>query len=404
MHMFKISSYLTRAGFIGKQSTEQPEADKAGKVCKAEKTSQSEKVGKADNAKRADKADKAERMSKAQRCSPTLSSFVHAAARGVSRSTADNYRTAVRSFVRFNGGRDIPLSALNADTVRAYERWLQDRGVCPNTSSCYMRSLRAIHNKAASKRLVKDRKPFKGVFTGNSPTVKRGITAGELRRLKSLSPAGGGAEAGEAGRKRTAVEAAALDFFLFSFYAMGMSFADLAGLRRPQVRDGVLTYRRRKTGRQVRVTLEPCMLDILDKYATRESDYLFPILYKVKGGEKDRTKGGETDKGKDGGKGRTTGGTKRGNPVEVSYSSALNRYNRALKTLAREAGIAVNLTSYVARHSWASIAYEGNVDLPVISKALGHTDTKTTLIYIGEINDTRPASANRKLLEEVFPS
>ena len=331
---------------------------------------------------------------------PMLSVCAEQAPRGVSRSTAENYRTAVRSFIRFCGNTDVPVSALNADNVRRYERWLQDRGVCPNTSSCYMRSLRAIHNKAASKRLVKDRKPFKGVFTGNSPTVKRGITAGELRRLKSLSPAGGGAEDGEAGRKRTAVEAAALDFFLFSFYAMGMPFADLADLRRPQVRDGVLTYRRRKTGRQVRVTLEPCMLDILDKYATRESDYLFPILYKVKGGEKDRTKGGDTDKGKDGGKGRT----KCGNPVEVSYSSALNRYNRALKTLAREAGIAVNLTSYVARHSWASIAYEGNVDLPVISKALGHTDTKTTLIYIGEINDTRPASANRKLLEEVFPS
>ncbi|MGP1536873.1 tyrosine-type recombinase/integrase, partial [Bacteroides heparinolyticus] len=137
----------------------------------------------------------------------------------------------------------------------------------------------------------------------------------------------------------------------------------------------------------------------LDKYATRESDYLFPILYKVKGGEKDRTKGGETDKGKDGGKGRTTGGTKLGNPVEVSYSSALNRYNRSLKQLARQAGIAVNLTSYVARHSWASIAYEQGVDLPVISKALGHTDTKTTLIYIEGIKDERLAEANRKLLE-----
>ena len=169
---------------------------------------------------------------------PMLSVCAEQATRGVSASTAENYRTAVRSFVRFNGGRDIPLSALDADTVRAYERWLQDRGVCPNTSSCYMCSLRAIHNKAAAKRLVKDRKPFKGVFTGNSPTVKRGITAGELHRLKSLSPAGGGAEAGEAGGKRATVEAAALDFFLFSFYAMGMPFVDLAHLKRPQIRTG----------------------------------------------------------------------------------------------------------------------------------------------------------------------
>ncbi|WP_373727789.1 phage integrase SAM-like domain-containing protein, partial [Bacteroides heparinolyticus] len=93
---------------------------------------------------------------------PTLSGFTGAASRGVGRSTAENYRTAVRSFVRFNSGRDVPLSALDAETLRRYERWLRDRGVCPNTSSCYLRSLRAIYNKAASKRLVKDRAPFKG--------------------------------------------------------------------------------------------------------------------------------------------------------------------------------------------------------------------------------------------------
>ena len=101
-----------------------------------------------------------------------LSEFVYAAARGVSPSTAQNYRPAVRSFIRFHGGRDVPLSSLNADAVRCYERWLHGRGVCPNTFSCYMNFLRAICNKAAAKRLVKDKAPFKGVFTGNERTVK----------------------------------------------------------------------------------------------------------------------------------------------------------------------------------------------------------------------------------------
>ncbi|MGP1538015.1 phage integrase SAM-like domain-containing protein, partial [Bacteroides heparinolyticus] len=126
---------------------------------------------------------KKSRASKERSTVPTLSGFIHAAARGLSRSTAENYRTAVRSFVRFNSGRDLPLSALDADTVRAYERWLRGQGVCPNTSSCYLRSLRAIYNKAASKRLVKDRAPFTGVFTGNERTVKRSIGAEEMRRL-----------------------------------------------------------------------------------------------------------------------------------------------------------------------------------------------------------------------------
>uniref|UniRef100_UPI0035A19E57 phage integrase SAM-like domain-containing protein n=4 Tax=Prevotella heparinolytica TaxID=28113 RepID=UPI0035A19E57 len=114
---------------------------------------------------------KKSRASKERNAVPTLSGFTGAASRGVGRSTADNYRTAVRSFVRFNSGRDVPLSALDAETLRRYERWLRDRGVCPNTSSCYLRSLRAIYNKAASKRLVKDRAPFKGLFTGNERTV-----------------------------------------------------------------------------------------------------------------------------------------------------------------------------------------------------------------------------------------
>ena len=307
---------------------------------------------------------KKSRASKERNAVPTLSVFTGAASRGVGRSTAENYRTAVRSFVRFNSGRDVPLSALDAETLRRYERWLREGGVCLNTSSCYLRSLRAIYNKAASKRLVKDRAPFKGLFTGNERTVKRSIGAEEVRRLV-LSPfpppCGGGKEK----------VASALDLFLFSFYAMGIPFVDLAHLKKSQVKDGVLTYHRRKTNRPVRVKLEKCMLDILEKYKAEGTDYLFPILYKVKDGRQ----------------------------VAVSYASALNRYNRSLKELARQAGIGVNLTSYVARHSWASIAYEHGIGLPVISKALGHTDTKTTLIYVEGIKDERLAEANRELLE-----
>ncbi|MGI6816724.1 tyrosine-type recombinase/integrase [Bacteroides sp. KG122] len=138
-----------------------------------------------------------------------------------------------------------------------------------------------------------------------------------------------------------------------------------------EIRHGVLTYGRRKTGRQVRVALEPCMLAILEKYRMDGTDYLFSILYKVKDGRQ----------------------------VSVSYSCALNRYNRSLKLLAWQAGISANLTSYVAHHSWASIAYEQGVGLPVISKALGHTNTETTLVYIEGIKDERLAKANREQLE-----
>lgn len=116
------------------------------------------------------------------------------------------------------------------------------------------------------------------------------------------------------------------------------------------------------------------MKEIIARYEGQGTEFVFPILYK---------------KGEDG----------RERPV--SYPRALSRYNRALKQLARRAGIKANLTSYVARHTWASIAYEQGIGLPLIAKALGHTDTQTTLVYIEGIKDERLAKANRELLKRV---
>lgn len=345
VQMFKILSYFKRPDKLQRVSS----------------------VGKREKEKRVKKAKEAQGAGKERRAAPTLSGFVHAATRGVSRSTADNYRTAVNSFIGFSDGGDVPLSILDAETMRRYERWLHEQGVCPNTSSCYMRSLRAIYNKAVAKRLVKDKTPFKHVFTGNEKTIKRSIGVKEIRKLcrSSIPPCGEHVEE---------TLSLPLDLFLFSFYAMGMPFVDLAHLRKSQIKNGMLAYRRHKTGKQIKVKLEKCMLDILEKYKAEGTDYLFPILYKVKDGK----------------------------IQSVSYPCALNRYNRSLKLLARQAGISINLTSYVVRHSWASIAYHSNIDLPVISKALGHAETKTTLVYVSEIDDKRLATANRKLLREVL--
>lgn len=228
----------------------------------------------------------------------TLSSFLPTASRGMSASTVENYHTAVRSFIRFGSGKDIPLSGIDCHLVARYERWLHEQGVCPNTSSCYLRSLRAIYNKASQHRQVKDRKPFRNAFTGNDRTVKRSIGAADIRRLH---------------------------------------VAELP------------------TG-------------------CEDSDYLFPILHRAVG--------------------------KRLQPRR--YSTALCGYNHALQRLAQKTGIKAHLSSYVPRHSWASMAYRHNVALPVISQALGHSDTHTTLIYIRGIDDRQVAKANKKLLLEIL--
>lgn len=291
----------------------------------------------------------------------TLNMFLPMASTSVSTSTLENYKTAIRSFIRFNNGEDILLSAINADIIKQYEQWLRKCGVCPNTSSCYMRSLRAIYNKAVAKRKIPNRNPFNAIFSGNEKTFKRSIGVNDIRKMQNLSLPDG------------SIQAMSRDFFLFSFYAMGMPFVDMAYIKKSQIKDGVLTYYRHKTGKQVRIKLEKCMSDIISKYENKHTDYIFPIICR-------------TNK----------------QVAERSYDSTLNYYNRTLKTLSQKAGINRRLTSYVARHSWASIAYRKNIGLSIISKALGHTNTQITLIYINEINDAQLTKANKEILKEVF--
>ena len=269
---------------------------------------------------------------------------------GKSPSTNANYLTALRSFADFAEGKVITLDDLNEPLIKAYEHWLRGKDLCLNTISCYMRSLRSLYHQVGG-----EGDPFQNVFTGMMKTEKRAITIDDINRLRRLKL-----------RKGSRLELTR-DIFLFSIYTLGMPFVDVAYLRKQNLRDGAIVYMRHKTQQIVHVPLEPCMTEIIRKYESDERDYLFPII-------RDRRKSYQ------------------------QYRICLGVYNKKLKELGKLAGIKANLTSYVVRHTWASLAYEKNVDLNVISKALGHTNTQTTQIYIREINDERLAEANHALL------
>lgn len=266
-----------------------------------------------------------------------------------STSTMNNYRTAMRSLFSYLE-HDIPLSSLDPLIIAGYERWLKQQGICLNTVSCYMRSLRSLLAQADSSL----KEIFGKVYTGTARTEKRSVSADDVGRLKALHlPEGSFLELSR-------------DVFLFSFYAMGMPFVDVAHLRQHQIANGQMVYNRHKTGQRVLVAIEQPMLDIIRRHAARATaDYVFPLLHQ---------------------------GTDR------EYRIVLGHYNRALHRLAVLSDIGENLTSYVVRHTWASTAYSANVDLPVISKALGHTNTQTTLTYIREIDDHRVAAANHNII------
>lgn len=266
------------------------------------------------------------------------------------KSTIDNYRTAIASFVRY-AGSNVSVGDISKQMVEGWQLWLKEQGVKLNTISCYMRSLRSVISHSGLPSVVST--AFNTVFTGNLKTDKRSMSSCDLQKLRTMQLPEGSSLC------------FARDLFLFCVYALGMPFVDVAFLRKKQIVNGYIEYERHKTRQPIRVKIEPQMQRIIKRYSIPESDYVFPILQ--------------------------TGSMK-------EYETARNRYNRHLRQISKIAGLRRSLTSYVARHSWASMAYSNNVDLAVISKALGHSNTKTTMVYIREIDDNRIDMANHKLL------
>lgn len=285
--------------------------------------------------------------------------------------TAKTYASARASFLgflRLSGREDIKPLQITADLMEQYEAYLRARGVTRNSSSFYMRTLRTLYNKAAEcDKSATGKKPwggknvFSNVYTGFDLTRKRAVSLEELRKIKALD-LGEGSSA-----------ALARDLFLFSFYTRGMSFVDMAFLRKGDIVSGELLYVRKKTGGRFAVQWRHEMQAIVDRYAKQTSGtpYLLPIITICNGRER------------------------------CQYESALHRTNRHLKRIGAMAGLAAPLTMYVARHTWATIARKINVPLSVISFSMGHSSEKTTQVYLDSIDAVAADRANSRILSKL---
>lgn len=273
--------------------------------------------------------------------------------------TSETYTAALNSFMRFREGRDIPLDEISPDLMEEYEAYLKGCGVSLNTVSFYNRILRAAYNRAVEKGLTPQRHPFRNVYTGMEKTVKRAIPSEAVRRIKgldlSLKPAPDFAR----------------DMFLFSFYTRGMSFVDMAYLRKSDLKNGILSYRRKKTGQQLHIRWERCMGEIVEKHPNVTTEYLLPVITDPTASERRQ------------------------------YENALHLVNRKLKKVAEMAGISVPLTMYVARHAWASIAKSKNIPLSVISEGMGHDSETTTQIYLASLDTSVIDEANGRILNDL---
>lgn len=271
--------------------------------------------------------------------------------------TSQTYTITLNSFMHFTS-KDIKLDEIDSQLMMKYEAHLKENHLTRNTTSFYMRILRAVYNRAVEQGLIEQTHPFRRVYTGVEKTVKRALTAENIRQIINLKlPPDSSMEF-------------ARNIFLFSFYTRGMSFIDIAYLRKSDLTNNILSYRRRKTNQQLYVRWEKCMQDIIDKYPENNTPYLLPII--------------------------TSSTNER-----RQYESALRLINNNLKKLSRTIGVNTNITMYVARHSWASIAREKSIPLPIISEGMGHDSETTTKIYLTSLDSSIIDDANSIIINSI---
>ncbi len=283
--------------------------------------------------------------------------------------TSETYTTTLNSFKKFLyeaerqrlllQGNDIMLDCITADLIESYETYLQRCGITTNTTSFYMRVLRATYNRAVERNIVEQLNPFRHVYTGVDKTVKRALGVRQIKQIKALD------------LSLHPMVDFARDMFMMSFYTRGMSFVDMAFLRKSDLKDGVLSYRRHKTGQLLNIRWTTEMQTLLNKYPENPTQYLLPIITNLKAQER------------------------------YSYRNMSYVINRNLKKIAEILGINIPLTMYVARHSWASIAKAKGIPISVISEGMGHDSETTTQIYLTSLDTNIVDKANSLILKSI---
>jgi integrase len=289
--------------------------------------------------------------------------------------TARAYRTAAERLRQFNGGHDPNPEQLTAVLIGDFQQSLKSEGCEPNTVSFYMRTLRAIYNKAVAEGYIYPvaDNPFSGVYTGVFATRKRALNPSDLTVLSAFDPT----MAFEMEDQQQLPDhlGCALAMFLFCYHARGMCFVDMANLKKSDIRGDTIRYRRAKTGQLIELRVLPAMRRIIEWFEPQmeESNYLFPVI---------------TDPEKD---------------FRLQYESGLRLQNMRLKKVAAICGIADKLSTHAARHSWATVAKNHGLPTAVISEGLGHSNQHTTEIYLASLERSVIDHASRMISEAIDP-
>ena len=276
--------------------------------------------------------------------------------------TLENYRSAISKVREFAGDnwQRLTVAAITRQWTDNFTRWLQQQHADkPQTVDFYLRTFRAVYRHALNlTESTANAQPFGGPRPGGSFSAKRALKRDDM--LKILSP--------ELREKLKPRQIEALDVLVFIFYARGMAFQDVYRLRWSMISDGHIRYKRSKTGALIDVEVVPELEEIMRRYHRKDSPYVLPFLH-------------ESRKGNTG--------------KELSEKSALRRINRAVYNIIGD----VKLTTYVLRHTWATLMLEDGSQVEVISQCMGHSSIRTTQIYLSRISSRKIDKAVRGMYD-----
>ena len=276
------------------------------------------------------------------------------------------YKSSYNSLKVFTKNQlDIPFSAIDVSWLNKYEKWLRSKGNKETTMSLMFRTLRSAYNKAIKAKCArKSDYPFDEykINKFDTKTQKRAIAKTEvLKFTKEVDDIG----------KRQYVQLSK-DIFIFSYLCGGINFTDIANLTKANITNGRLHYIRQKTGKLIKLGISEEAMQIIKKYESESKGYLFPIL--------------------------NTNIHKTPLQKQNRIHKMLGKINKNLKLIAAQLNVDANMTTYVARHSFASVLKKSGVSIALISEALGHSDLSTTQVYLDSFDNEQIDAAMQNLL------
>lgn len=278
------------------------------------------------------------------------------------------YLNSYNTLRNFNKGKKLnyTFSHIDVSFCKKFEDWMRSKGNKDTTLSYQFRTLRATYNKAIEAKIVaREKNPFIEYKLShfNTKTIKRALSKNDILKIINADCNG-----------QSKLRQLTHDLFSFSYLCGGISFVDIANLTHHNIVEDRLIYQRQKTHGNINLLLSKEASTIIAKYSTyqQEAEYLFPILH-----------------------------CKRHiTPMQKSnrIHKICHQVNTELRAFAKELGITAEVTTYVARHSFATILKKSGVNIGIISQALGHQDIKTTQIYLSKFDNEQVDDAMKNLL------